>query len=93
MALGCIGFLRVMFMPVSGLMGNVMGVEYILARTGAGMSGSSSGVLNMVLVIIISGKGAIFVLDIWFWICISISMFVYVIKIDACYSGFDAWIE
>ena len=56
MELGCIDSSRVMFMPESGLMGSVMGVEYILVRMGAAMLGSSSGVLNMDLVIITSGK-------------------------------------
>ena len=60
MELGCIGSSLVMFMLESGLMGSVMGVEYILVRMGAGMLGSSSGVSNMDLVIIISGKFTIF---------------------------------
>ena len=56
MELGCIGSSPVMFMPESGLMGSVMGVAYILARMEVGMLGSLSGVSNMDLVIINSGK-------------------------------------
>jgi hypothetical protein len=56
MELGFIGFIQVMFMLVSGVMGNATGVVFILVRMGVSMSGSSSGVLSMGLVITISGK-------------------------------------
>lgn len=56
MGLGCIGSTLVMCMLESGLMGSVMGVEFILVRTGASMLGNSSGVLNMGLAVTISGK-------------------------------------
>jgi hypothetical protein len=59
MGLGCIGSTPAMCMLESGLMGSVMGVEFILVRMGASMLGNSSGVLNMGLVVTISGE--------WLW--------------------------
>jgi len=55
MALVFIGFIRVMFILENGLMDRVMGVVFILVKMGVDMLESLNGVLNMVLVIIISG--------------------------------------
>lgn len=54
---GCTGFTLAMFMLGSGLMGRVMAVEFIHAKMGAVMLGSSSGVLNTGLVTTISEMG------------------------------------
>lgn len=54
--LGCIGFIREMFMLGSGLVDRVMGVEFIPVRMGAGMLGNSSGVSSMALATTISGN-------------------------------------
>lgn len=56
MGLGFIGTIQGMFMLVSGLMGSAMAVEFILARMVVSTLENSSGVLNMDLVITISGK-------------------------------------
>jgi hypothetical protein len=50
-----IGFIQVMFILVNGLMDRVMGVVFILVKMGVDMLESLNGVLNMDLVIIISG--------------------------------------
>jgi len=55
MGLVFIGFIRVMFILENGLMDRVMGVVFILVKMGVDMLESLNGVLNMVLVIIISG--------------------------------------
>ena len=54
--LGFIGFILVMFMLGSGLMGSAMAVELTPVRMGVGMLGSSSGVGSMGLDITISGE-------------------------------------
>lgn len=54
--LGCIGFIRGMFMQANGPMDRVMGVVFILVRMVAVMLGSSSGLLNTDLDIIILGN-------------------------------------
>lgn len=56
MDLGFIGFIQVMYMLGNGLMDKVMGVEFILVRTGAGMLVNSSGELSMALDITTSGN-------------------------------------
>lgn len=47
MVLGCIDFILAMYMLGSGLVGKVMGVEYIHVRMEAAMLENSSGVLSM----------------------------------------------
>ena len=61
MDLECTGSILVMFMPENGLMGSVMGVEFILVMMEVNMLGSSSGALSMALVITISGESLILV--------------------------------
>lgn len=66
MDLGSIGFILVMFMLGNGLMGRVMGVEFIHVRMGAVMLGNSSGASSMGLATTISGNSKFK----WnFWVC------------------------
>lgn len=67
MGLGFIGFIQVTFILVSGQMGTVTVVVFILVRMVVSTLGSSSGVLSMGLVITISGEVLIFCLF-FFWI-------------------------
>lgn len=55
MGLVFIGFIPVMFMPENGRMVRVMDVVFILVKMGVDMLESLNGVLNMALVITISG--------------------------------------
>lgn len=71
MVLECIGFTLVMFMLGNGLMGRLMGVEFIPVRMGVDMLGNSSGASSMALVTTISGKfgngvcGIVYVMIFW----------------------------
>lgn len=56
MGLGFTDSTQGMSMQGSGLMGSAMAVEFILAKMGAAMLGSSSGVSNMDWVTTILGK-------------------------------------
>lgn len=61
MVLGCIDFILAMYMLGSGLVGKVMGAEYIHVRMEAAMLENSSGVLSMGSVTTISGNLAVMV--------------------------------